>query len=150
VSPYRISRAQVAYDIDELKRRWIEAGVESFSLTKARALMKLDAIEYEAWESWEQSKADGPGNPTFAKVVLEVHDRREMARERLHHAVDTLNQTFGIGSVYFGGVHGVTENAPMRISFTRIPTPELEEIDPARGRRVRPIKAVPLPEDDEQ
>jgi hypothetical protein len=28
----------------------------------------------------------------------------------------------------------------MRIAFTRIPTPELEEIDPARGRRVRPLK----------
>ncbi len=76
VRPYRISRAQVAYDIDELKRRWIEAGVESFSLAKARALKKLDAVESEAWESWEQSKTDGPGNPTFAKVVLEVHDRR--------------------------------------------------------------------------
>jgi hypothetical protein len=76
VRPYRISRAQIAYDIDELKRRWIETGVESYSLGRARALKKLDAVEGEAWESWEKSKADGPGNPTFAKVILEVHDRR--------------------------------------------------------------------------
>ena len=61
---------------------------------------------------------------------------RETARERLHHAVDTLNQTFGNGTVYYGGAFGVTDNAPMRIAFTRIPTPELEEIDPGRGRRV--------------
>jgi DNA polymerase-4 len=76
------------------------------------------------------------------------HHERDTARERLHHAVDSLNQTFGHGSVYFGGAFGVTENAPMRISFTRIPAPELEEIDPARERRVRPRKVEPLPPED--
>ena len=70
---------------------------------------------------------------------------REEARERLHHAVDQLNQTFGHGSVYFGGAFGVTANAPMRIAFTRIPAPEQEEIDPARERRVRPRKPDPAP-----
>ena len=60
------------------------------------------------------------------------------ARERLCEAVDLLNQTFGHGSVYFGGAWGVTENAPMRISFTCIPKPEVEEIDPSRNRRLRP------------
>ena len=69
-------------------------------------------------------------------------------RERLLNAVDSLNQTFGNGSVYFGGAFGVTENAPMRISFTRIPAPELEEIDPSRGRRVRPLPPAPLPPPD--
>lgn len=65
------------------------------------------------------------------------------ARERLNHAVDTVNQTFGNGSVYFGGAFGVTQNAPMRISFTCIPKPELEEIDPARGRRLRQLAQIP-------
>lgn len=71
---------------------------------------------------------------------------REISRERLHHAVDQLNQTFGHGSVYFGGAFGATDHAPMRIAFTRIPAPELEEIDPRRGRRVRPLK-VEAPSD---
>ena len=76
------------------------------------------------------------------------HHERDAARERLHHAVDTLNQTFGHGSVYFGAAHGVQESAPMRISFTCIPEPELEEIDPGRARRVRPRKpASPEPDD---
>lgn len=64
---------------------------------------------------------------------------RELARERLHQAVDTLNRTFGHGTVYLGGAFGVTRHAPMRIAFTRIPRPEVEEIDPARERRVRPL-----------
>jgi DNA polymerase-4 len=62
---------------------------------------------------------------------------REQAHDRLHQAMDRLNQTFGNGSVYYGGAFGATRDAPMRISFTRVPTPELEEIDPGRGRRIR-------------
>ncbi|MBI5768458.1 MAG: DNA polymerase [Verrucomicrobia bacterium] len=63
---------------------------------------------------------------------------KETSRARLHSAVDELNKTFGKNSVYFGGAHGATDYAPMRIAFTRIPDPELEEIDAARERRLKP------------
>lgn len=69
---------------------------------------------------------------------------KETARARLHSAVDELNKTFGKNSVYLGGAHGATDYAPMRIAFTRIPEPELEEIDAARHRRLKPKKAAPL------
>ncbi len=69
----------------------------------------------------------------------------ENTRTRLHHAVDELNKTFGKNSVYFGGAHGATDYPPMRIAFTRIPDPELEEIDPSRGRRLRPKKSAAPP-----
>jgi len=67
----------------------------------------------------------------------------ESTRTRLHSAIDTLNKTFGKNSVYFGGAHGATDYAPMRIAFTRIPDPELEEIDRSLNRRLRPIKGSP-------
>ena len=71
--------------------------------------------------------------------TLDLFDQpKHDARERLGHAIDTVNQTFGNGSVYFGGAHGVTENAPMRISYTCIPKPEIEEIDLRRCGRLRP------------
>jgi len=62
---------------------------------------------------------------------------KETTRTRLHSAIDTLNQTFGKNSVYFGGAHGATGYAPMRIAFTRIPEPEIEEIDASRQRRLK-------------
>lgn len=69
----------------------------------------------------------------------ELFDQTQQeARGRLHGAVDLVNQTFGNGSVFFGGAFGVTENAPMRISFTCIPKPEVEQIDESKGRRLRP------------
>ena len=76
--------------------------------------------------------------------TLDLFDQpRQEARERLGRAVDVVNQTFGNGSVFIGGAFGVTENAPMRISYTCIPKPELEEIDESRNRRLRPNKPTP-------
>jgi DNA polymerase-4 len=66
--------------------------------------------------------------------------KTEVTHTRLLTAVDELNKTFGKNSVYFGGAHGATDYAPMRIAFTRIPEPELEEIDASRQRRLRPKK----------
>ena len=68
---------------------------------------------------------------------------KENTRTRLHSAVDTLNQTFGKNSVYFGGAHGSTNYAPMRIAFTRIPDPELEEINRTLNRRLKPKASSP-------
>jgi DNA polymerase-4 len=73
---------------------------------------------------------------------------KENSRTRLLGAVDTLNQTFGKNSVYFGGAHGATAYAPMRIAFTRIPEPEIEEIDATRKRRLRPKKETPAPPEE--
>ena len=66
--------------------------------------------------------------------------KTETTHTRLLTAMDELNKTFGKNSVYFGGAHGATDYAPMRIAFTRIPEPELEEIDASRQRRLRPKK----------
>lgn len=69
----------------------------------------------------------------------ELFDRTEReARSRLCSAVDLVNQTFGSGSVFFGGAIGAAGPATLRISFTRIPKPEVEDIDSSRGRRLRP------------
>jgi len=72
----------------------------------------------------------------------------ENTRSRLHHAMDELNKTFGKNSVYFGGAHGATDYAPMRIAFTRIPDPELEEIDASRQRRLKPVPPPPAQPDE--
>ena len=74
---------------------------------------------------------------------------KENSRSRLLGAVDTLNKTFGKNSVYFGGAHGATAYAPMRIAFTRIPEPEIEEIDASRKRRLRPKKEPTRPAEEE-
>ncbi len=65
---------------------------------------------------------------------------KEKKRGQLFSAMDTLNRALGKNSVYFGGAHGATKYAPMRIAFTRIPRPELEEIDRSLNRRIRPAK----------
>jgi DNA polymerase-4 len=53
-----------------------------------------------------------------ATLPLLAHEQR---RIRLSRTVDRLNNQFGPDTVYFGGMHGMTEAAPTRISFSQIP-----------------------------
>ena len=77
VRSYRISRAQVAYDVAKLKALWIAGAVESVRTAAVIESRKLDAVEREAWAGWEESKSSESGaNPAFMKQVLDVHDRR--------------------------------------------------------------------------
>lgn len=64
----------------------------------------------------------------------------EKSHDRLFKAVDHLNKVLGKNSVYFGGAHGATQDAPMRIAFTRIPEPEIEEIDRSYEGRLKKKK----------
>jgi DNA polymerase-4 len=52
---------------------------------------------------------------------------RDLGKQRqLDEAIDKLRARYGRSVVYFGGVHGARENAPMRISFTHVPDERLE------------------------
>ncbi len=67
----------------------------------------------------------------------------EQARGKLFAAVDHLNKVLGKNTVYLGGAHGATKDAPMRIAFTRIPEPEIEEIDRSFEGRLKKKKPPP-------
>lgn len=73
----------------------------------------------------------------------------EATHGRLLHAVDHLNKVLGKNTVYFGGAHGATASAPMRIAFTRIPEPEVEEIDRSYQRRLKKPATPAAPEPGE-
>lgn len=71
-------------------------------------------------------------------------EQTERKRGELFKAVDHLNKVLGKNTVYLGGAHGATKDAPMRIAFTRIPEPEIEEIDRSyEGRLKKPVKKAP-------
>ena len=50
----------------------------------------------------------------------------EGRRLRLARTMDELNARFGRHTLYYGGMHQATESAPMRISFTNIPDPDMQ------------------------
>ena len=45
----------------------------------------------------------------------------ERKLDRVAGALDKINERYGMNSIYFGGMHGASESAPMRIGFTSIP-----------------------------
>jgi DNA polymerase-4 len=56
-------------------------------------------------------------------ATLRLLETREASRKRhaLNRAMDHLNERFGKNTVYYGGMHGATQAAPMRIAFNHIP-----------------------------
>jgi len=64
-------------------------------------------------------------------------EQKEQKHGKLLAAVDHLNKVLGKNTVYLGGAHGATQDAPMRIAFTRIPEPEIEEIDRSYEGRLK-------------
>ncbi|MSU45944.1 MAG: DNA polymerase [Lacunisphaera sp.] len=107
---------------------------------------------------WEKRPAADRKRPPFRIGVhfthlldLRLHtpdlfeQKTEESHGRLFFAVDHLNKVLGKNTVYLGGAHGATQDAPMRIAFTRIPEPEIEELDRSYEGRLKKKKA-PLPE----
>lgn len=74
--------------------------------------------------------------------------KTEETHGRLFSAMDHLNKVLGKNTVYFGGAHGATNDAPMRIAFTRIPEPEIEEIDRSYEGRLKKPEKKKRPEAD--
>jgi DNA polymerase-4 len=75
------------------------------------------------------------GTPIRAGITLTrcVHDayvpaplfeggRRRLALSRV---MDRINLRYGLHAVYYGGMHGAKDAAPLRISFTTIPDPRM-------------------------
>ncbi|MGL6096821.1 MAG: Y-family DNA polymerase [Fimbriiglobus sp.] len=75
-----------------------------------------------------------PGTPTRVAVTLTDLVPARAATPSLFdgdqrlvtlcHVMDRVNRVFGPNAVYFGAVHDTRDDAPMRISFSNIPTPD--------------------------
>jgi len=59
------------------------------------------------------------------------------SQHSLDMALDALNMRYGKNTVYFGGAHNASNNAPMRIAFNHIPDPVIEGDDtfPVEGQK---------------
>jgi hypothetical protein len=74
---YRISRSQVQFDLARLRDRWMAASLQTFADARAAELRKLDFVETELWQQWDEGKSGAEGgNPAFTGQILAVHDRR--------------------------------------------------------------------------
>jgi len=59
--------------------------------------------------------------------TADLFSQQESDRSGLNRAMDELNRRYGSHTVYFGGAHDAREAAPMRIAFTQIPDPHMEQ-----------------------
>lgn len=51
-----ITKAQITYDIKKLQAQWIESSLVNIDAVRQRELAKIDALEREYWDAWQNSK----------------------------------------------------------------------------------------------
>lgn len=130
---------------------------EEVRLTETQDTLRLTHALNELWkkrpDKFSRLTPIRLGVHLTGLVDLKLHtpdlfeESTEQNHGKLFAAVDHLNKVFGKNTVYLGGAHGATKDAPMRIAFTRIPDPKIEEIDRSyEGRLKKPAKKKPDPE----
>lgn len=133
---------------------------EEITLTETQDTLRLTHALNDLWSrrpaKFSRLKPMQVGVHLTKLIDLKLHtpdlfeEKTEKSRGELFKAVDHLNKVFGKNTVYLGGAHGATKDAPMRIAFTRIPDPEIEEIDRSyEGRLKKPAKKLPPPAEPE-
>ena len=78
---YQLSHVTVHNDLTKARELWLASALVDIDQVKARQLARLDLIERETWEAWEQSKEgdNSPGDIQFLKLALQiVKDRNEV------------------------------------------------------------------------
>lgn len=130
---------------------------EEMQLTETQDTLRLTHALNDLWgrmpAKFSRLKPLRIGVHLTGLIDLKLHtpdlfeEKTERTRGKLFEAVDHLNKVLGKNTVYLGGAHGATKDAPMRIAFTRIPEPEIEEIDRSYERRLKkPVKKPPAAE----
>jgi hypothetical protein len=51
-----LSRQQVGYDLEAVRKDWLESSLMDFNAKRAEELARIDRLEREAWECFERSK----------------------------------------------------------------------------------------------
>jgi hypothetical protein len=53
-----LSRQQIGYDLEAVRREWLQSSLMDFNAKKAEELAKIDRLEREYWSAWEASKKE--------------------------------------------------------------------------------------------
>jgi len=83
-----VTQSQISHDISTIQKRWRESSVMNLDEAKQRELSRIDELEREYWQAWQDSKLerskarqetggkkDKDGKPVVTKASLEKQQR---------------------------------------------------------------------------
>ena len=77
-----VSRSQVGYDLDVVRRRWVQESLTAFDARVAIELAKLDELERTYWEAWERSRGAFSKTTTRSRQNVRLSTQGEATVER--------------------------------------------------------------------
>ena len=78
---WKVSQAQISYDLKYIHAAWMKAAVFDFDEAKARELARIDILEREYWQAWERSQTKREKTLVEKKTGVQGHDKSQIRRE---------------------------------------------------------------------
>jgi Homeodomain-like domain len=66
-----LSRQQIGYDLEAVRREWLQSSLIDFHAKRAQELAKIDHLEQQYWAAWEASKKERQSTTTEQTTAAE-------------------------------------------------------------------------------
>jgi len=111
-----LSRQQIGYDLEAVRREWLQSTLMDFHAKKAEELARIDRLEREYWAAWEASRKE--------RQTTTTEQTTDAEGERLKAGIRKVEQTGD--PRYLAGVQWCIEqrckalglNAPQKVAPT--------------------------------
>lgn len=80
----RLARRTIGDDLKHIEKMWLDKAVDDFGALRAEELARVNVVEQEAWDAWNQSKSD------FVREVIERARKRGGSRPAANVAGDIV------------------------------------------------------------
>ena len=84
---YAIGPGQIRYDVADIRKRWQERYLEDMTEQLYLEPRKVDAVEFEAWEAWQKSKAKAQRTIQQSTSLGQGDPGRQLARIETEESV---------------------------------------------------------------
>lgn len=79
---FGVNQSTISRDLEAIRKQWQEQALRHFDQIKSRELARIDRLEREYWEAWEESKADAETMKQFGTMDNEAGKIKAVRAEK--------------------------------------------------------------------
>ena len=133
---YSLSQAQISYDVNDLRQRWLDSSLVALDEHRAEQLAKIDRLEQEYWKAWERSLQDEESERVETelnrtKVVNTARDSTGDPRflQGIQWCISRRIEIFGLDAPKRLDVRKDVRNVSLDLNLEEMSADELEQLE---------------------
>lgn len=123
-----VDRSQVSLDLKEIRKEWKESMVFDFNEAKGKELAKIDKLEAEYWQAWEESTRPLKRKSTRLTGDVEAKTEKEDAKKpKAKNLVSTESTEERLGDPRY--LDGVMKCIQKRVDILGLDAPQKVQVE---------------------